>query len=213
VLLKYPSYGGIEITKFTEAIHQDRVYDGFEFSTYVEYRDIEQMMVKAALLNPHEIAIQIPALNHQFWEDYESVWSTPIMAGGNKTMKNFFCDRLKVAHNKLMYKLRANNHLKYRVIILKFSRSLHLSNSIYSPTSVDGEIDNIVMPMVTSLPNTVVTSIRVAWKVHIHDENAEQIGEAGDALSKKSENMELMKDLLSKMKFAPSTNEGDIDFD
>lgn len=212
-ILKFPSYGGIEICKFTEVIYKDRVYDGFELASYVEYREhMEKDMVKATLLNPHEIAILVPGLNYQFHEDYESVWKTPIEFGKSVEMKKYYCDRLKVAHKKSLYKVRANPHLKYRVIVLKFPRTLQLSNIIYTPLSVDGEINSVTMPMVTSLHDTVVTGMRVSWKVHIHDEGAEQVGEeAGSASSKKSANIEHVKNILSRMKIAPSAYEDDDD--
>lgn len=209
-LLKYPSYGGVEITKFTEDVHLDRVYDGFEIAVYTEYREVENGFVKAALLNPHEIAIQLPGLNYQFHEDYDTVWNKPIVEGTSVAMKNYFCDRLKVAHNKAMYKLRSNPHLRYRVIVLKFPRTIQLSNAIHSVDSIDGEVDSFVMPMVTPLPNTVVSSIRTSWKVHIHDEHAEQIGEsAGNTYKKKNANLDRMNNMLSKMSIAPTLMDDD----
>lgn len=56
----------------------------------------------------------------------------------------------------------------------------------------------MMMPMVTPLKGMIIPGVRLAWKLHIHDDNAEQVFESGQAKCKRCSHNE--KKAISTLK-------------
>jgi hypothetical protein len=135
------------------------------------------------LLNPHEIVIQLPTVNRQFHSDYKHVWDETINQAvvlQDEGVNFLKCDRAAASHARRYHKLEENEHRKWRIVILTFPTTMHLSNSLYSPESNSntGIINMYAIPMMTDLrPETaaIICNVRLVWRVHIHDEDAPRV--------------------------------------
>ena len=214
-VLKKVGYGGIELYKITETVHgaEKKVYDAFEIAVCTEYRDVvDSNILKATLLGKHEVAVQLPAMNTQFYKDYNDVVIRSVAEGDSMAHKNYFDERLTLAHQKARQKVTKAPHLLHRIVILKFPRTIELSNELYSPKSVDGKIDINLFPMFTQLDETLVTAVRASWIVHIHNDDADQIAEAQSIHDKNLESISTLKHMFGKLGMARRTQDDD-DFD
>jgi hypothetical protein len=115
------AYGDIQIVTFrarNDPNHQ--YYTGFEIIAYTQYYGVAAVPVKAALIIPHEIAIQLPG-----WNPYNR-------------------------HDA--FSVEMNAPAVFRIVLFKFPNTMFLSNTIFSPESISGNIVmNTFMTMTTGV--------------------------------------------------------------
>jgi hypothetical protein len=170
-------FGSVELKKLSEIKHGKFVYSGFEIAVYSEIRDIQNKMVKAGLVNPHKIVVQIPYFNTQFHTDYNAA-----MPRGNAF--DYYQPEEVNAHVKFRNNLASNPSINFRMIFLNFPNSVALSDAIFSPKA---KFDGYMQMKSVALSSTVqfmnksfhTTTLRNSWQVHVLDDDPEQV-EASD---------------------------------
>lgn len=187
ISLQRGGYGGIEVFLLTEVPHNGRLYYGFEFSFVCDFRDISNNFVKAALISPNQVAFQLPATNAQFNLDYEDVWNKtinhpkqPAKASDPPIYHELYCPRTSQAHTISYNKHLDSPHLKVRIVVLTFPKSMVLSNEKYSSKTKNGIIEHVPCPMVSivkgkSTKDVVLNNIRSVWRVLVEDDDAPKI--------------------------------------
>lgn len=174
-----PNLHGVSFTHFTEYQHEQHLYAGFEIATYGTYHDVRVLRrYKAALISPNEVAVQLPAMNSMFHREYRT-WRDHVVEGSN-----FHCERLFQGHTENGFKIKNNPLLQVRILVFTFPDEIRLSNSIFSPDALHGNLVTHRVPMMENVTTNRDTfeqhQIRMAWKVHITQRAIRQVGEEDD---------------------------------
>ena len=176
-----PNLHNVAFTLFKDYNHEQRLYDGIEIAAYGTYTEVRMMDIfKAALISPNEIVVQIPAINAMFHFHF-NVWLDRVPEASP-----FHCERLIQAHKAAYFKIKNNPHLQVRILVFDFGQLVTLSNSINSPDTIDG----VMVAHRVAMSEAVTTAagnnefeqhqVRVAWKVHIHQDNPRQVEDEED---------------------------------
>jgi hypothetical protein len=149
------------------------LYDGYEITVDGDMRDVIADKYKAWLRSHNEVVVQIPSIGTVFLNN---------AAFFNERMKEakVHCARTQESHDVARNKILKDEKRQTKRLLLRFPSDKELSNTVYSPKSLGGEIELQVVPIKTEFiidagdasdttrkHKFMTTIARVSWKIAV----------------------------------------------
>jgi hypothetical protein len=132
------------------------LHDGYEIAVYGDMRDVGADKYKAWFRGRNEVLVQVPLMEVVFLHD-------PVCF--------INCARTQESHDVARSRILKDERSQTRRLLLRFPENLELTNSVFSPKSLDGEIELEVVPFKSDFSigakKFTTTGARVSWKIAV----------------------------------------------
>ena len=166
----------VNVFVLTGSKHEGKLHDGISIELLANSRDVTKGLYKAFLLpNGRDVFLKFPGQVASFAMDHRLV---ALKEGAQ------FCERLQQSRDLTRNAIHQSATRSTKNIVLRFPGYMALSNSIYSPSTKDGEIKMITAPYTLDIPlgNKPYPSLlcRIGWRLHIEDSNDRTVDDVDD---------------------------------
>lgn len=145
---------------FTEKEAGGKLHDGVVVEMNADVRDLDDHFVAHLLPNGHQILISLPGQSAQYRNDYALVEAWERKRGTH-------CDRVHQSRNVARNAVQLDQNRTSKHLLLNFPKYMELSNIIYSPDSVDGDITmKLITYKYNFSPDVFSYATRATWKLH-----------------------------------------------
>ena len=110
------------------------LHDGYKIAVDGDMRDVVADKYKAWLRKYNEVVVQVPSIGYVFLRD-------PVGFNHHVKVANALCARTQESHDVARNRILKDKQSQTKRLLLRFPPEVELSNTVYSPKSLNGEIE------------------------------------------------------------------------